>query len=222
MALEVSICASCGGAFAAPLDLCYACFHAVKKTAPDTGARRRSLADADIAYPLLSARDFALLERLARLRLRADDPVSRALLAKLDQARVTVPDAAAPNAASLNSRVVFSAGAAPAEARVLVLPEDHSPAGWTLPVTTSRGLALLGLVAGAAVTATRGDGLHERLRLLAVSPQPEMLATNTAARAGGNTGSPAPAGAALPPRGAATSRRPARSGGRVQPRPPAP
>lgn len=186
MGLKVSICASCGGAFAASLDICYACFKAAKASTRPGGAEWQAQANdngSDADPPFLAARDFAQLERLARLRLRPGDPASAALLAKLDEARIMLPDEVGPNAAGLNSRVVFSVGNGPPESRVLVLPEDYSPAGWTLPVTSSRGVALLGHVAGTIVVAQRGDGLNERLHLLVVSPQPGAGGTLSQERA---------------------------------------
>ena len=162
MALMVSICASCGGAFAAPLDICHACAALLSTTAIRAGLQRQPAAG-----PVLRARDAVALHRLLHLGQRMGEAVSRALRAKLEDARITPPEAMPADAACLGSRVVFSANGGAAEARVLVLPRDHSPAGWTLPVTAPRGLALLGEAAGAVVT-VEGARVAETLRLLAV------------------------------------------------------
>lgn len=164
MALMVSICTSCGGAFAAPLDLCHACAALLSTAA----IRRRP--DGPRARPVLRARDAVALQRLLHAGQRIGEAACRALRAKLDHACVTPPEALPAEAACLGSRVTFSVNDGAAQARVLVLPQDHSPAGWTLPVTAPRGLALLGEGAGAVVT-VQGARAAETLRLLAVGQQ---------------------------------------------------
>ena len=151
MTSVVSICVVCGDAVAAPVEVCYACDTAAVPATPSCSVAARDT-------PVLTVRDFAVLERFARLRLRPNDPVSAALLAKLDRSTIFPIDTIAPNVATLGSRVIFSVDGGPPEARVLVLPARHCPAGWTLPVTTPRGLALLGHASGALVSATRQDG----------------------------------------------------------------
>lgn len=175
MAFIVSICTVCGGAVSALVDLCYACDTAGTHTAV---AAPRSSGGPD-ASAVLTVRDFIALERFARLRLHPDDPAAQALLEKLDNCRAVHIGAIVGDIATLGSRVVFSVDGQP-EARVLVLPQQHVPAGWTLPVTAPRGMALLGRKAGSRVTAIRHDGTTERLCLIAVIHQPEA-ATATAA-----------------------------------------
>jgi regulator of nucleoside diphosphate kinase len=170
VALVVSICAVCGGAVAAPVETCYACDVTDTDAASSAARSCRDLPDAPA---VLTMRDFAALERFARLCLDPDTPAARAVLAKLDCARIVRIEAVAANIATLGSRVVFSAEDDRPEARVLVLPARHSAAGWTLPVTAPRGTALLGRPAGTVVSAVRRDGGTERLRLLAVVQQPE-------------------------------------------------
>jgi regulator of nucleoside diphosphate kinase len=175
----ISICVMCGDAVAAPVEVCYACNTAAVPATPSW-----SVAAPDT--PVLTVRAFAVLERFARLRLRPNDPVSAALLAKLDRSTIFPIDAIASNVATLGSRVVFSVDGGPPEARVLVLPARHSSAGWTLPVTTPHGLALLGHAPGARVLAIRRDGAAETLRLLAVADQPEAAAAAEAVRGSGD------------------------------------
>lgn len=169
MALMVSICASCGGAFAVPLDICHACAALLSTTAARASDQRPPPEDGT-ARPVLRARDAVALQRLLHAGQRIGEAASRALRAKLDAARITPPEAVPAEAACLGSRVVFSANGGTAQARVLVLPRDHSPAGWTLPVTAPRGLALLGRLAGTVVP-VEGGRVEETLRLLAVGQQ---------------------------------------------------
>jgi regulator of nucleoside diphosphate kinase len=187
----VSICTVCGNAVAASVKVCYACDTAV---APATPSARGAVG----GRPTLSVCDFTALERFARLRLRLTGPVYAALLSKLEQSRMLPVDAAVPDVASLGSRVVFSVDGGQAEARVLVLPTQHSPAGWTLPVTTPRGLALLGHVPGTVVTAVRQGGAAESLRLLAVTYQPDAAAAAEVLR-GHRPPERTKAGASAPP-----------------------
>ncbi|MCO6417650.1 hypothetical protein JYK14_15990 [Siccirubricoccus sp. KC 17139] len=188
MTFQVSICAVCGNAVAAPADICYACDTAA---APATASSR----PITVGTPVLSVRDFTALERFARLRLSPTGVVYAALLTKLEQSRMLPVDAAVPSIASLGSRVVFSVDGGTAEGRVLVLPPQHSPAGWTLPVTAPHGLALLGHAAGAAVTAIRRDGTAETLRLIAVTHEADAAAGDPAndRREAEETGADAPA-----------------------------
>jgi regulator of nucleoside diphosphate kinase len=129
-----------------------------------------------VGAPVLSVRDFTALERFARLQLPPSGAIYAALLAKLEQSRMLPVDAAVSSIASLGSRVVFSVDGSTAEGRVLVLPSRHSPAGWTLPVTTPRGLALLGYAPGAVIAAVRRDGTAEALRLIAVTHEADGTA----------------------------------------------
>ena len=165
----VSICAVCGNAIAARTSVCYACDTAVPSATV-------SVQGATAGAPVLSVRDFTALERFARFQLSPTGPVHDALLSKLEQSRMLPADAVMPDVASLGSRVVFAVEGGRAQGRVLVLPTQHSPAGWTLPVTTPRGLALLGHLPGTVVTAIRRDGTAESLRLLAVTYQPDAAA----------------------------------------------
>ena len=69
------------------------------------------------------------------------------------------------------SRMVFSLDGAPVESRVLVLPDGPSLYGWSLSVTTPRGLAMLGARAGTTVLADRRDGGIERIAIHTVTYQ---------------------------------------------------
>jgi regulator of nucleoside diphosphate kinase len=166
-----------------------------------------------------------MLERFARLRLQPDDPAAQALLEKLDKARILRVETIAADIATLGSRVVFSVDDGRPEARVLVLPAQHAAAGWTLPVTTPRGMALLGRAAGATVTAARHDGTTERLHVLDVIHQPEAAAATAAAAMRGEgdrpgrTALPHPAagGAGGPETGGAVPPRRPREGSALEP-----
>ena len=120
------------------------------------------------AVPVLPSRDYSRLRALARLWRRPDDPVGRALSEKLDRCRVVRPDAMPPDIAALGSRLILAAEGRDAESRALVMPEDSSPAGWTLPVSAPLGVALLGMAAGQWVETVERDGRRLAIRLIAV------------------------------------------------------
>ena len=173
MTFLASICTVCGSTSAAPAKVCYACDAAV---APATASARGATIDASV----LSVRDFTTLERFMRLRLSPTGAVYASLLSKLEQSRMLPVDAVVSDIALLGSRVIFSVNGNAAENRVLVLPSRHSPAGWTLPVTTPRGLALLGHAPGTVVTAICRDGTVETLRLISVTHEPDEAAAGSA------------------------------------------
>src|SRR5690349_12654767 len=113
LTLVVSICVICGGAIAAPVDICYACA-ADTIIASRTKEERRSAEESGIStLPVLTVRDFSALERFARLRLRPDDPAARDLLAKLDRARVVPTGALAADVVALGTRIIFSVNNGP-------------------------------------------------------------------------------------------------------------
>lgn len=78
-----------------------------------------------------------------------------------------------PQIATINSRIDFSVGADLRENRVLVRNGGVEVVGLHLPITTLRGLALLGLTAGETIEVTRSDGAIEVLCLTKVCYQPE-------------------------------------------------
>lgn len=173
MALTISICDLCGGAVAALVKTCYACDSANDQVAATAS---RSGGGLDATSTVLTVLDFAVLERFVRLQLPSDGPAARALLGKLHGSRIVRVDAVGSDVATLGSRVVFAVDGSQPQARVLVLSTRHAAAGWTLPVTAPRGLALLGRAAGDVVAAARRDGTAERLHLLDVLQQPEAAA----------------------------------------------
>jgi regulator of nucleoside diphosphate kinase len=194
-------CASCDAALGAAETACPRCgaavpparrslFQVVTGAPPAAAAPRRDSDDADDV--LVTARDFMILEELARLRLRPDEPAARGLIAKLERCRVVPPDTVAADVVTLDSRVVFSVDGGQPEARVLVHPDGHTLSGWSLPVTTPRGLAVLGLRAGATATAECSGGGVERIAILSVAYQPEQAARRRAATGGGSGLPPAP------------------------------
>jgi regulator of nucleoside diphosphate kinase len=121
--------------------------------------------------PVIASRDYSRLVALARLWLRSDDPVGRALSEKLERCRVLAPDAVPSDVAVLGSRVVFVIDGSGPERAVLVAPDGQATvrAAW-LPVTTPLGAAMLGLAAGETAEVPDRDGRRRELRLIMVAP----------------------------------------------------
>lgn len=167
-----NVCASCGTPLAAPEQRCPDCgtampghprslFRVVTGVAATPVQEQRD----DASEVILSSRDFMLLETLVSLQLPAEDAIAQRLRQKLARSRVVAPTSLPPGLVTLGSRVVFSVEGAPVESRVLVLPDGPSLYGWSLPVTTPRGLAMLGARAGTTVLADRRDGGIERIAI---------------------------------------------------------
>ena len=173
---------------------------------------------------ILTARDFTMLEAMLGRCQGTGDPMRGLLSRKIESASVVFDDDVSPDVATLSSRVTFTVDGREPDTRVLSQDSVTSPPGLFLPITTARGLALLGLSAGQAFSLAKPDGGEERIVLEAVLYQPEAakrekdalakLATPAARRAslrvitGGaiteeNGGQPAGSGgwAAVPPDG---------------------
>lgn len=122
---------------------------------------------------ILTTRDFMLLESLRARRTGPDDPLAPILKRKLDHAVVVFHDDVPEDVATLCSCVTFSVnGGAPAT-RVISSDLMTGPVGMFLPVTTPRGLALIGLAAGQSFSLAGQPGGAERILLEKVHHQPE-------------------------------------------------
>lgn len=180
-----NVCASCGTSLAAPEQRCPHCgapmtghprslFRVVTGVAATPMQERSD----DAGEVILSSRDFMLLETLVSLQLPAEDAIAQRLREKLARSHVVAPTLLPPGVVTLGSRMVFSLDGAPVESRVLVLPDGPSLYGWSLSVTTPRGLAMLGARAGTTVLAERRDGCIERIAIHTVTYQRQRDAVN--------------------------------------------
>ena len=117
----------------------------------------------------LTTKDFTILETM---RGRGD-PLGPILKRKIESAAVVFRDDLSENVASLNSRVTFSVDGRDPDSRVISRDRMVSPVGMFLPITTLRGLALLGLSEGQEFVVTNAEGVEERITLEKVHYQPE-------------------------------------------------
>lgn len=122
---------------------------------------------------LLTTKDFSVLEVMRDRCLGRDDPLAPILKRKIESATVMFREDIPGNVATLSSRVTFSVEGREPDSRILSHDRMTSPIGMFLPVTTVRGLALLGLSEGQAFTVTIANGEEERILLHEVHYQPE-------------------------------------------------
>lgn len=133
---------------------------------------------------ILTARDFAALVALREQCGGRGDPVAAILKRKLDSARVVFTRDVPEDVATLSSRVTYNIDGRPSETRVISRDGVALPMGMHLPITTLRGLSLLGLAEGEEFWLVNLDGDDERVVLEKVLYQPEA-AQRAMAAAGG-------------------------------------
>ncbi|WP_417768184.1 nucleoside-diphosphate kinase [Stappia sp.] len=121
---------------------------------------------------ILTTKDFTILEAMRDRHVDPHDPLAPILARKLKTARMVLHDDIPGNVATLNSRVTFRVDGACAETRVLSHERMNLLVGVFQPITTPRGLALLGLAEGQEYRLV-WRGLEERVVLDAVNYQPE-------------------------------------------------
>ncbi len=119
---------------------------------------------------ILTTKDFTILEVMRDRCLGRDDPMAALLKRKIDSATVVFRDDIPADVASLSSRVTFSVDGREAETRVISHDSMAGLVGMFLPITTQRGLALLGLSEGQEFRLAEGG---ERVVLEKVLYQPE-------------------------------------------------
>lgn len=122
---------------------------------------------------LLTAKDFTILEALLDRHANQDEFFLRLLRHKLSAATVVLQEDLGPHVATINSRVDFTVDGHLSDKRILVRGGEGAYSGFFLPVTTLRGLALLGLTAGEAIVVEPSGDRTESISLDAVSYQPE-------------------------------------------------
>lgn len=121
----------------------------------------------------LTTKDFSILEVLLERRINKDEAFLRLLRQKLSTATVVFWDDLDRQVATINSRIDFTIDGQHADDRLLVHGGEQAYPRLALPITTLRGLALLGLTIGETIVAERSDGGTETLRLDRISHQPE-------------------------------------------------
>jgi len=134
---------------------------------------RRRIVMPKLPHCFLSTKDFTALETLLEHEAYREDAFLRLLRNKLSTATVMLREDMEPDIATIDSRIDYVIDGRQSDSRILVLGREHALSRFSLPITTLRGLALLGLVAGDTITAARPEGGIEELHLERVAFQPE-------------------------------------------------
>ena len=121
---------------------------------------------------ILTTKDFTILEVMLE-RGGHTTPLAALLKAKIAAARVVFREDVPETVATLNSRVSFRVGAGQPQERIVSQARIAAPTGNFQPITTLRGLALLGLAEGQSIHAPGPDGEPEEIALLKMLHQPE-------------------------------------------------
>lgn len=122
---------------------------------------------------ILTTKGFRIVELMRDRCLGQDDPLAPILKRKIESAIVMFRDDVPDDVATMSSRVTFSVNGRDPDTRIISHDRMTSPVGMFLPVTTLRGLALLGLAEGEHFMFTNRDGVEERILLEKVQYQPE-------------------------------------------------
>jgi regulator of nucleoside diphosphate kinase len=121
----------------------------------------------------LTEKDHAILERLLAQCHEPHGAFAALLRGKLAGARLWLAADIPPDVVTINSRVIFRADDGPLQTRIVAQSSSTGLVGLLLPVTSLRGLALLGMTAGESIHIEEGEGAITRLAVEAVAYQPE-------------------------------------------------
>jgi regulator of nucleoside diphosphate kinase len=144
---------------------------------------------------ILTTKDLTILEVLLDRCLGRDDRLVPVLRRKINSALVMFRDDVPENVATLSSRVAFSVDGKATDSRIISHEKTTSPTGMYLPITSLRGLALLGLAEGQEFRFENRDGVEEPILLEKILYQPE--AARRAREAAPGMAPPKPARAML-------------------------
>lgn len=98
---------------------------------------------------LMTAKDFHFCSEMLKKLEGSDCALTPLLREKVESATIVAAEQMDPLVVTLNSRVEFAIDEGAAQTRIVVRSEfRHGLVGLTLPITTPRGLALLGLRQG--------------------------------------------------------------------------
>lgn len=121
----------------------------------------------------LTIKDFDTLQRMLEEHQDQNEAMTLLLRDKLEAAHVVTSEEVPEHTVTLNSRITFQVGNGLPETRILSRDRMSGPVGYLLPITTMRGLALLGLAEGHTAAVSRSPSLIEILQVTAVRYQPE-------------------------------------------------
>jgi len=121
----------------------------------------------------LTTKDYAILETMLERCGEPNGPYAALLKRKLSGAGIWLSADIPPDVVTINSRVLFRVNDAPAQTRIVAQSPVSGVVGMLLPVTTPRGLALLGLAEGESIALEEPERPETTLTVVEVSYQPE-------------------------------------------------
>jgi regulator of nucleoside diphosphate kinase len=122
---------------------------------------------------ILTTKDLTILEIMLERCLGRDDPLAPVLRRKMASATIVFRDDVPADVVTLNSRAMFSVDGLDSDTRVISHESSGSAVGLFLPVTSARGLTLIGMSEGQEARLCRHDGTEETILLEKVLYQPE-------------------------------------------------
>jgi regulator of nucleoside diphosphate kinase len=121
----------------------------------------------------LTTKDYAILETMLERCREPGSAYAKLLRRKLSGAGIWLSADIPPDVVTINSRVLFRANDGPAQTRIVAQSAVRGVVGMLLPVTTLRGLALLGLAGGESIEIDPPDAPATVLTVVEVIYQPE-------------------------------------------------
>lgn len=125
--------------------------------------------------PILTPRDFAILETLLAEHVEINDRLATAIRRKQEQCKVHYDGNLPKDVVTLGSRLSFKIDDHPQVERRLVEPQHYVPGQGCQSIATMRGIAMLGLSVGARVGVDLGSRV-ETLEILDLLYQPQSEA----------------------------------------------
>ncbi|MGQ2928799.1 MAG: nucleoside-diphosphate kinase [Neoaquamicrobium sediminum] len=122
---------------------------------------------------ILTTKDFTIVEVMRDRCIDRNNPLASILTRKIASAIVMFRDDIPNDVATMSSRVTFSVDGRDPDTRIISHDPMASTRGLFLPITTLRGLALLGLTEGEDFVFNSNEGVAERVVLEKVHYQPE-------------------------------------------------
>ena len=121
----------------------------------------------------ITAKDFHICRTMLETLADPGSPSARLLRSKLDTATIVSDDDVDPLVVTLNSRIEFQVDDEAPQMRIVVKSEFRNGlVGMTLPISTPRGMALLGLRQEQACTFDEGGRMRNLIvRRIAYQPQ---------------------------------------------------
>ena len=110
---------------------------------------------------VLTAKDFSILEQMLHSGTGSEQ-TNGLVRRKLDDARIVFGSDIDPEIVTLDSRVRYRINGNAPEERTLIVDSNQEVRGMTIQLGTLRGVAMLGMAAGEAVTVPRRDGTVKR------------------------------------------------------------